>query len=104
MFTYRIDFLFWHDDIQSDDGHQFCKELADRLAKRASRKQLGDRFNRVVTVVDSTGYPIAAEFEFTGSNRHAADRDCLALMRDIAVDLRAERGLAPIQRQRDTIP
>lgn len=87
-----------HEKSSRSEDLQFQKELVELVRSRASRKQLGDRFVRIVRIVEASGggEPTGIDFEFTGDNSHGAQHTIEPFIRDLAAELRAKLGYPPI--------
>lgn len=99
MITVRMHLPPAHDRSSDQEDREFQKKLAELVASRASRRQLGDRFVRVLpgAKAESDWEPLALDFEFTGNNHHGAEYSAGPFIRDLAAELRAQLGYPPMR-------
>ena len=84
MFTHRQT-LVWYSESEA-----LRREIAAKAVERASRRQLGPKFDGVSIVETGQDGPELA-FIFLGDNRHGAGRDVTAFLRDIVAEFAAWR-------------
>ena len=83
----------------SDRG--FHQQVLELVNARATRKQLGQKFEGFSLVRDDGGNLAAINFRFLGTNGHGASHTVNPFMRDIVAELRSKRGIAPVARPKD---
>lgn len=99
MITVRMHLPRAHDGSSDQEDREFQKKLAELIHVRASRKQLGEKFVRVIAFVKagSDYEPPAIDFEFVGNNHHGARHSAGPFIRDLAAELRAMLGFPPMR-------
>ena len=93
MLTIRWDFplLSSHqfcDDAPDSNDRQFHREIVDLVKARATRKQLGHKFDGYQLVVDNANQLLAVDFHFLGENSHGAYHTVGPFMRDLDAELK----------------
>lgn len=103
MISVRMNLPRAHLKSSHQEDRDFQKKLSERVVARANRKQLGDRFVRVIPVVKagSDVEPLAIDFEFTGSNHHGAGYAAEPFIQDLATELRAELDYPAVRVRKD---
>jgi hypothetical protein len=79
MFTIYRELPDWEPD--------YLRQLQMLVLARANRKQLGPHFDHVAALDAAEGSPAGLIFHFVGSNRHGAEQDTAAFMRDLMTEV-----------------
>lgn len=97
MITHRAT-LIWY-----SESEPLRREIAAKAVERASRRQLGPKFDRVSIVEINEDGP-ELEFTFLGNNGHGAGQDVTAFLRDIVAEFNARHeASAPTLVSREAI-
>jgi hypothetical protein len=108
MLTIRWDFPHlsprrYSEDRFDPEDHQFHREILDIVKVRATRKQLGQKFDGYQFVMDGDDRLAEIQFHFLGGNNHGAYHTVSPFMRDLVVELRAKRGVETEVRPKDML-
>lgn len=94
MITVRMYFPIARANSSDHENEAFQRKFVELVASRANRRQLGDKFVRIVPAMRTkfAAEPPGIDFEFTGNNEHGASKLLEAFRQDLASELRASLG------------
>lgn len=99
MISIRMHLPLAHQKCSEQENRDFQRQFIELVKVRANRRQLGDRFVRVVAVVKSASddEPAGIDFEFTGRNHLGTEQVLMPFLQDLAAELRAALGYPPLR-------